>query len=125
MKTTRNTVVMLACLGAGFGISGTHELIAAKPPRLLNDPVDSGGDFGSFATFYYPADQLADFERVEDEYLFASGLLVAPLMHENANGQVFLPGERELHELTLTKVNGVFKLTRDPTAAEVSWSFRQ
>jgi len=136
---------------------------------------------------------------VDDEYLFGSGILVAPLLHENVTcrkvhlpprtwidyqtgknysggwqkieagkipevilvrdgtvlprvalaqstmqvdwskielavfakdttttkGLVFLPGDQELHEVTLTKENGVFKLASDPTAGKVSWSIRQ
>jgi alpha-D-xyloside xylohydrolase len=135
---------------------------------------------------------------VDDEYLFGSSLLVAPLMHENetgrnvylppgtwidyqtgkdysggwqkiesgtipgiilvregtvipeivlaqsthdldwskldlqvfvkaattATGLVFLPGDTELRELTLTKENGAFKLDSDPLAGKVSWSIR-
>jgi alpha-D-xyloside xylohydrolase len=38
-----------------------------------------------------------------------------------AAGLVFLPGDTELHELTLTKENGVFKLENDPLAGKVSW----
>jgi alpha-D-xyloside xylohydrolase len=133
---------------------------------------------------------------VDDEYLFGSSLLVAPLLHENetgrniylppgtwidyqsgksypggwqkieageipgiilvrdgtvipeialaqstsqmdwskldlkvfaqdattAKGSVFLPGDTELHALTLTKENGAFKLDNDPLAGKVSWT---
>jgi alpha-D-xyloside xylohydrolase len=38
-----------------------------------------------------------------------------------AKGSVFLPGDRELHELTLTKKNGVFKLANDPFGGRVAW----
>ena len=62
MKIKRNTIVMLACLSAGFWISAPRELSAANPPRLLNDPVDISGDFHNFANLYYLADRLADFD---------------------------------------------------------------
>jgi alpha-D-xyloside xylohydrolase len=132
---------------------------------------------------------------VDDEYLFGSSLLVAPLMHENATGRavylppgtwidyqtgksysggwrqiqagplpvvllvrdgtvvpeiklaqctkdmdwsklnlhvfaknattasglVFLPGENQTHELTLTKSGDSFKLDTDPLAGKVAW----
>jgi alpha-D-xyloside xylohydrolase len=134
--------------------------------------------------------------RVDDEYLFGSTILVAPLMHENetgrnvylppgtwidyqtgkdysggwqkieagkipeiilvrdgtiipkialaqstsqmdwskieldvfakdsstATGLIFLPGDTELHELSMTKENGAFKLDNDPFAGKVSWT---
>jgi alpha-D-xyloside xylohydrolase len=41
-----------------------------------------------------------------------------------AKGLVFLPGGRELHELTLTKENGAFKLINDPLAGKVTWKIR-
>ena len=136
---------------------------------------------------------------VDDEYLFGSSLLVAPLMHENATGRnvylppgtwidyqsgksyaggwqkieageipgiilvrdgtvipeispaqataqldwsklnlkvfarqaatakglVFLPGDTELHELTLTKQNDSFKLDWDPRGDNVSWTIQK
>jgi alpha-D-xyloside xylohydrolase len=136
--------------------------------------------------------------NVDDEYLFGSSILVAPLLHENENaravylppgnwidfqsgknysggwqkieageipeiilvrdgtvipqialaqstsqmdwskieltvfakdattatGSIFLPGDNELHELTLAKENGVFKLNDDPFAGKVTWQVR-
>jgi alpha-D-xyloside xylohydrolase len=41
-----------------------------------------------------------------------------------ANGSVFLPGDGELHALTLTKDNHVFKLANDPLAGKVAWNIR-
>jgi alpha-D-xyloside xylohydrolase len=144
----------------------------------------------------YPAD--AGSWNVDDEYLFGSSMLVAPLLHENATGRavylppgtwidyqsgkdysggwqtieagkipeiilvrdgtvlphialaqstlqmdwskldlvvyakdattakglVYLPGDTELHQLTLTKENGAFKLDNDPLARKVSWTIR-
>ncbi len=136
--------------------------------------------------------------QIDDEYLFGSSILVAPLMHENemsrdvylppgtwidfqtgrdysggwhkieagvipeiilvrdgtvipeiklaqstmemdwsqldlmvfakdattARGSIFLPGGGALHELTVTKENGAFKLASDPAAGKISWSIR-
>jgi alpha-D-xyloside xylohydrolase len=39
-----------------------------------------------------------------------------------AKGYIFLPGDSELHELTLTKENGAFTLASNPLAGKVSWS---
>ena len=39
-------------------------------------------------------------------------------------GSIFLPGDGELHELTLTKENGTFKLASDPAAGKVTWQVR-
>ncbi|MGC9942396.1 MAG: alpha-xylosidase [Verrucomicrobiota bacterium] len=135
---------------------------------------------------------------VEDEYLYGSSMLVAPLMHENdtgrnvylppgnwidyqsgksysggwqkieagtipgiilvrdgtvipeialaqstsqmdwskldlrvfakdaatATGTVFLPGDTELHELSLAKQDGKFTLDNDPLAGKVAWTIR-
>jgi alpha-D-xyloside xylohydrolase len=41
-----------------------------------------------------------------------------------AKGSIFLPGDSELHELTLTKENGTFKLASDPAAGKVTWQIR-
>jgi alpha-D-xyloside xylohydrolase len=41
-----------------------------------------------------------------------------------AKGLVFLPGDSALHELTLTKENGAFKLASDPAAGKVTWQIR-
>ena len=41
-----------------------------------------------------------------------------------AKGLVFLPGDSALHELTLTKENGSFKLASDPAAGKVTWQIR-
>jgi alpha-D-xyloside xylohydrolase len=41
-----------------------------------------------------------------------------------AKGLIFLPGDRELHELTLTQENGAFKLVRDPFAGQVAWQIK-
>jgi alpha-D-xyloside xylohydrolase len=38
-----------------------------------------------------------------------------------ATASVFLPGDSERHELTLTKSDGVFKLEADPFAGKVTW----
>jgi alpha-D-xyloside xylohydrolase len=38
-----------------------------------------------------------------------------------AKGLIFLPGETEAHELTLTKSGDNFKLDRDPLAGKVKW----
>lgn len=38
-----------------------------------------------------------------------------------AKGLIYLPGDTELHELSLTKENGAFKLDNDPFAGKVSW----
>jgi hypothetical protein len=39
-----------------------------------------------------------------------------------AKGLVFLPGDSDLHELTLTNENGAFKLVNDPSAGKVVWA---
>ena len=39
----------------------------------------------------------------------------------SASGLVFLPGESEAHELTLTKSGDSFKLNSDPLAGKVKW----
>jgi alpha-D-xyloside xylohydrolase len=41
-----------------------------------------------------------------------------------AKGSIFLPGDSEPHELTLTKDNGAFKLDSDPLAGKVTWNIR-
>jgi alpha-D-xyloside xylohydrolase len=41
-----------------------------------------------------------------------------------ATCSVFLPGDTELHALTLTKENGAFKLDSDPFAGRVAWRIR-
>jgi alpha-D-xyloside xylohydrolase len=41
-----------------------------------------------------------------------------------AKGTIFLPGDSEPHELTLTKDNGTFKLDADPLAGRVTWNIR-
>jgi len=41
-----------------------------------------------------------------------------------AKGLVFLPGDSELHELTLTQKNGAFKLAADPYAGKVTWEIQ-
>ena len=41
-----------------------------------------------------------------------------------AKGSIFLPGDSELHELTLTKENGTFKLASDPSAGKVTWKIQ-
>jgi alpha-D-xyloside xylohydrolase len=41
-----------------------------------------------------------------------------------AKGFIFLPGDSELHELTLTKASGAFKLASDPAAGKVTWNIR-
>jgi hypothetical protein len=46
-----------------------------------------------------------------------------------ATGSIFLPGDREAHELTITKETGwfkksAFKLARDPFAGKVAWTIR-
>ena len=41
-----------------------------------------------------------------------------------AKGSIFLPGNSELHELTLTKDNGAFKLASDPFAGKVTWQIQ-
>jgi len=38
-----------------------------------------------------------------------------------AKGEVFLPGDSDLHELTVTKQGGAFKLDNDPLAGKVTW----
>jgi alpha-D-xyloside xylohydrolase len=38
-----------------------------------------------------------------------------------AKGSIFLPGDSELHEPTLTKENGAFRLAGDPLAGKISW----
>jgi alpha-D-xyloside xylohydrolase len=38
-----------------------------------------------------------------------------------AKGEVFLPGDTDLHELTVTKQGGAFKLDNDPLAGKVAW----
>jgi alpha-D-xyloside xylohydrolase len=38
-----------------------------------------------------------------------------------ATGSIFLPGDSEIHELTLAKENGEFKLASDPFAGKVAW----
>ena len=62
MKKERKTTGMLVLLCAALWINGPHELAAANPPPLLNDPVDISGDFHNFANLYYLADKLADFD---------------------------------------------------------------
>jgi alpha-D-xyloside xylohydrolase len=39
-----------------------------------------------------------------------------------AKGQVFLPGDSEIHEVTLTRQGGEFKLDTDPLAGRVTWN---
>src|SRR5580692_7600917 len=39
-----------------------------------------------------------------------------------AKGQVFLPGDSEIHEVTLTRQAGEFKLDTDPLAGRVTWN---
>ena len=41
-----------------------------------------------------------------------------------AKGSIYLPGDTELRELTLTKADGEFKLDSDPSAGKVSWNIR-
>jgi alpha-D-xyloside xylohydrolase len=41
-----------------------------------------------------------------------------------AKGLVYLPGDSQLHELTLTKENGAFKLASDPFTGKVAWNIR-
>ena len=48
-------------------------------------------------------------------------LLVFATDAATAKGAVFLPGDSALHELTLTKENGAFKLAEDPSAGKVTW----
>ena len=62
MKNEKNFIALLACLGAGCWLGAPHELAAANPPPLLNDPVDVSGDFHDFANLYYLADKLAGFD---------------------------------------------------------------
>jgi hypothetical protein len=38
-----------------------------------------------------------------------------------AKGLIFLPGETEAHELTLSKSSENFKLDADPLAGKVAW----
>ena len=38
-----------------------------------------------------------------------------------ASGLIFLPGETQTHELTLTKSGDTFKLDTDPLAGKVAW----
>jgi alpha-D-xyloside xylohydrolase len=42
-----------------------------------------------------------------------------------AKGSIFLPGDSDLHDLTLTKTDGAFKLDSDPSAGKVLWNIRQ
>jgi alpha-D-xyloside xylohydrolase len=39
-----------------------------------------------------------------------------------AKGLIFLPGGRDLEELTLAKENGAFKLENDPFNGDISWT---
>jgi alpha-D-xyloside xylohydrolase len=39
-----------------------------------------------------------------------------------AKGQVFLPGDSEIHEVTLIRQDGEFKLDTDPSAGRVTWN---
>ena len=41
-----------------------------------------------------------------------------------AKGSLFLPGDSELHELTLVEQDDKFKLVNDPFAGKVSWNIR-
>ena len=41
-----------------------------------------------------------------------------------ASGLVFLPGDNETHELTLTKSGDSFKLNTDPLAGKVTWTIQ-
>jgi alpha-D-xyloside xylohydrolase len=43
----------------------------------------------------------------------------------SAKGSIFLPGDRELRELTLNQDGGAFKLAGDPLAGKVTWSIRR
>jgi alpha-D-xyloside xylohydrolase len=43
---------------------------------------------------------------------------------DTATGSVFLPGDSEPHEVTLTKQNGAFQLENDPFAGKVTWDIR-
>jgi alpha-D-xyloside xylohydrolase len=47
--------------------------------------------------------------------------LVPFTVSDTATGSVFLPGDAEAHDLTLTKQNGAFQLASDPYAGKVSW----
>ena len=38
-----------------------------------------------------------------------------------AKGLVFMPGDSELHELSVTKESGAFKLAQDPYNGRVTW----
>ncbi|HYA79077.1 MAG TPA: xyloglucanase [Candidatus Nitrosopolaris sp.] len=58
MKNESNTLVMLVCLCAGFGLSGFHELTAADPARVPSEPyvwrnvVIGGGGFVDGIVFH-------------------------------------------------------------------------
>ncbi len=41
-----------------------------------------------------------------------------------AKGSIFLPGDSELHEISLNKNGGAFELANDPLAGKVSWKIR-
>ena len=41
-----------------------------------------------------------------------------------ATGSIFLPGDSEAHNLTLTKNGGTFKLANDPFAGKVMWQIQ-
>jgi len=43
---------------------------------------------------------------------------------DTAAGSVYLPGDSEPHEVTLTKQNGAFQLENDPLAGKVTWDIR-
>jgi len=40
-------------------------------------------------------------------------------------GLIFLPDDHELHEVTLNKDNGTFKLLSDPYAGKVTWNIQE
>lgn len=42
-----------------------------------------------------------------------------------AKGLIYLPGDSKLHELSLTKTEGAFKLDTDPLNGKVAWSIRR
>ncbi len=41
-----------------------------------------------------------------------------------AKGQIFLPGDSALREITLTKTGGRFQLASDPFAGKVAWQIQ-
>lgn len=75
-----------------------------------------------------PTDDSWKYEKVAGGWRYASAFGSVAIQENpfhieirDANGLLFLPGETEARELTLTKSGGAFKLAADPLAGRVTW----